>query len=311
MKITGAAAAIVTPFTSKRINEVDFGIDFAGLKKNVEFQNMHADFLVVNGTTGESPTLSEKEHEKVAEAVVDIAKIPVVAGTGSNSTREALHYTKHAKDAGCDACLMVYPYYNRPPYDKVKKNYFGLIASKVDIPIIIYIVPSRTGKGTELPVDDVVELAKEYPNIAGIKEATGKTERTREILEKVGRKDFIVYSGDDNMNYEICRSGGLGTISVIANVLPDLMARQMKLLRDRRMNEAEKIQKVVDHFSDAVFLESNPIGIKEAMGLLGMPAGPLRPPLGKMSEENSAKVKEQLESLERQGHLSSVHKFYG
>ncbi len=311
MRVRGAAAALVTPFTGKKINEVDYGVNWDGLRKNVEFQNKHADFTVVNGTTGESATLSEQEHEKVAEIVVDAANIPVVAGTGSNCTREALHYTRHALDIGCDACLVVYPYYNRPPYDKVVDNYFGLIASKVDIPIIMYLVPSRTGKGTELPVDDVVRLAKEHSNIMGIKEATGKPERTKEIMSKVGRLDFVVLSGDDGMNCEICCRGGKGAISVIANVLPNMISDGVKFAVEGKAQESREIQHHIKPLCDAVFLETNPIGIKEAMNMLGVPAGPLRPPLGSMARANSSKLKMVMDSMERDGFFSNVHDFYG
>ncbi len=311
MRIRGSAAAIITPFTAKLINEVDYGIDWNGLRKNVEFQNKHANFIVVNGTTGESATLTQEEHEKVAKIVLDSAKIPVVAGTGSNCTREALHYTRHALDIGCDACLVVYPYYNRPPYDKAKANYFGLLAGKVDIPIIMYLVPSRTGKNTELPVDDVVELAKQHSNIIGIKEATGKPERTREIMEKVGRTDFVVFSGDDGLNCDICLNGGRGAISVMANVLPDLVSEGVRVAAECKVEDAKEIQRVIDPLCSAVFLETNPIGIKATMNMLGMPAGPLRPPLGSMTKENSAKLREHLDLLEKDGYLEDVRKFYG
>ena len=313
-RIEGAAAAIITPFSRKIVNEVDYEVDYEGLRKNVEFQNIYADFVVVNGTTGESATMTEKEQESVAEAVIEAAKIPVVAGTGSNCTRKALHMTRHAKDIGCAAALLVYPYYNRPPYDKAKKHYFGLIAGKVDIPIIIYLVPSRTGKNTELPVEDVVELAREHSNIVGIKEATGKPERTKQILEALkaaGRKDFIVYSGDDGLNYDICRNGGRGSISVIANILPDMVAEEIRMLNGGKMKAAEGLQKLMNPFCDAVFLETNPIGVKEAMNLLGMPAGPLRPPLGNMLPENSGKLKALIKELEAAGRLKNVRKFYG
>jgi 4-hydroxy-tetrahydrodipicolinate synthase len=311
MRIRGAAAALITPFTDKKINEVDYGINWDGMRKNVEFQNKHADFIVVNGTTGESSTLSEQEHEKVTEIVVDAAKIPVVAGTGSNCTREALHYTRHALDIGADACLLVYPYYNRPPYDKVKQNYFGMIAEKVDIPIIMYLVPSRTGKNTELPVDDVVQLAKEHSNIIGIKEATGKPERTKEIMQQVDRLDFVVLSGDDSHNCDICCRGGKGAISVIANVLPDLISEQVKYGAEGTADDTREIQPIINPLCDAVFLETNPIGIKEAMNMLSMPAGSLRPPLGPMTRGNSLKLKAVMDRLERDGFFKNVREFYG
>ncbi len=311
MRIRGGAAALITPFTDKKINEVDYGIDWEGLRKNVEFQNKHADFVVVNGTTGESATLNEQEHEKVAEIVVEAAKIPVVAGTGSNCTREALHYTRHALDIGANAALLVYPYYNRPPYDKVKQNYYGMIADKVDIPIIMYLVPSRTGKNTELPVDDVVELAKEHSNIIGIKEATGKPERTKEIMDKVDRLDFVVISGDDGHNSDIFTRGGRGAISVIANLLPDIISEQVKFGAEGKMDDTREIQHIINPLCDAVFQETNPIGMKEAMNMLKMPAGPLRPPLGPMTNSNSLKLKVVMDQLERDGFFKNVHEFYG
>jgi 4-hydroxy-tetrahydrodipicolinate synthase len=311
MRIRGTAAALITPFTEKKLNEVDYEIDWPGLRKNVEFQNKHADFIVANGTTGESATLSKVEHEKVAKVVMDSAKIPVVAGTGSNCTREALHYTRHAADIGCDAALVVYPYYNRPPYDKAKLHYFGLLAGKVDIPIIMYLVPSRTGKNTEMPVDDVVELATQYSNIVGIKEATGKPDRAREIMKKVARTDFVVFSGDDGMNCDICLKGGRGAISVLANVLPGLVSEGVRLAAECKLEDAKDIQDLINPFCNAVFLETNPIGIKDAMNALSMPAGPLRPPLGSMRPENSSMVKKELKELERNGYLKRALEFYG
>ena len=311
MKITGAAAAIITPFLDEKVNEVDYKIDWDGLKKNVKFQNKYADFIVVNGTTGESATLSPNEHHKVSEFVLENTKIPVVAGTGSNSTREALEHTRHAKDIGADACLVVHPYYNRPPHDKVKKNYFSVLAEKVDIPQIVYIVPSRTGKGTELPPEDIADLANEHSNIVGVKEATGKPERAKEILSKVNRKDFVVYSGDDPITQEICENGGKGAISVHANIMPDVISKQVNSILKGNAKDVKKIDSMIKNLCKATFQETNPIGIKEIMNIVGAPSGNLRPPMGRMTKKHAQKLKKELEKVKENGLLDKAKEFYG
>ena len=211
----GAMPALITPFTK------DDRIDREGLQRNIAFvEEGGGSGIVPCGTTGESATLSAAEHEEVIDIAVECSKVPVIAGTGSNNTGEALQFTKHAADAGVDGVLLISPYYNKPNPAGLLAH-FKKIAEAVDIPMILYNVPSRTGQ--DMPVDVIVELAK-VENIVGIKEASGNAAKVSQILENTMDDDFVVLSGEDGLTLPIISMGGRGVISVAANIVPDKMS---------------------------------------------------------------------------------------
>ena len=286
--IDGVLPALITPFTK------DNKVDVEGLQRNVGFLiEGGVSGVVPCGTTGESATLSIKEHEKVIEVAVDCSKVPVVAGTGSNNTTEALELTRFACDAGADAALLITPYYNKPN-DRGMLAHFKTVANAVDLPIILYNVPSRTG--INLKPEVVAELAKES-NIVGVKEASGSLDQITRIIELTQDEDFVVLSGDDGLTLPIMALGGAGVISVVANVAPKLMVSMVEAFRSGNTAEARKLHLALAPLIRAVFLETNPIPIKKAVELIGLPAGHLRLPLASMSEDNERKLKAALNDL--------------
>ncbi|PWB54843.1 MAG: 4-hydroxy-tetrahydrodipicolinate synthase [Candidatus Methanoperedenaceae archaeon] len=286
--IRGVLPALITPFTK------DNKIDEEGLKQNIRFLIENGvSGIVPCGTTGESATLSIEEHEKVIEIAVECSTVPVVAGTGSNNTTEALELTRSARDAGADAALLITPYYNKPN-DRGMLAHFKKIANEVDIPIILYNVPSRTG--VNLKPEVVAELAKEC-NIIGVKEASGNLDQVTKILELTQDDDFVVLSGDDGLTLPIMALGGAGVISVVANIAPKLMVSLVEASGNGNMEEARKLHLKLAPLIRAVFLETNPIPIKRAVELMGLPAGGLRLPLAGMSDDNERKLKTALNDL--------------
>lgn len=286
--IEGVLPALITPFTK------DNKVDKEGLQQNIGFLVENGvSGIVPCGTTGESATLSMQEHEKVIEIAVDCSKVPVVAGTGSNNTTEALELTEFAKDAGAEAALLITPYYNKPN-DRGMLAHFKTIANNVDIPLILYNVPSRTG--INLKPEVVAELAKES-NIVGIKEASGNLEQITRIIELTQDEDFAVLSGDDALTLPIMAIGGRGVISVVANVAPKLVVSMVEAFRNKELEKARKLHIALAPLIRAVFLETNPIPIKKAVELIGLPAGHLRLPLAAISEENEKKLRAALNDL--------------
>lgn len=282
----GSMVALVTPMHD------DGSIDEAALSGLVEFHvDNQTDAIVAVGTTGESATLDEEEHCHVVKRVVEMARgrIPVIAGTGSNSTREAVELTRCAKQAGADACLLVTPYYNKPTQEGLYQH-FKAVAEAVDIPQILYNVPGRTA--VDMLPETVARLAK-IPNIIGIKEATGDIERTRDIIAHCG-PEFEVYSGDDGTAMELILAGARGDISVTANVAPRLMHEmcQAALAGDR--DTAGSINDQLMGLHQKLFLEANPIPVKWALYDMGLiPAG-IRLPLTILSSEHQAALHAEL-----------------
>ena len=253
--IQGVLPALITPFTK------DNKIDEEGLRKNIEFLiEGGVSGVVPCGTTGESATLSIQEHERVIEITVEHSTVPVIAGTGSNNTVEAIELTESAEDSGADAALLITPYYNKPN-DRGMIAHFKTIANKVDIPLILYNVPSRTG--INLKPEIVAELAKES-NIAGIKEASGNLEQVTRIIEMTQDEDFVVYSGDDALTLPILSLGGIGVISVVANVAPALVVSMVEAFRRKDLEKARQTHIKLAPLVRAVFLETNPIPVKTA-----------------------------------------------
>lgn len=272
----GSMVAVVTPM------QADGALDFAALARLVEFHIENGtDALIAVGTTGESATLDFEEHITVVAKVVELVRrrIPVIAGTGANSTREALHLTQRAMEAGADACLLVTPYYNKPTQEGLYRHY-KLIADRVPIPQILYNVPGRTACDMQ---PDTVERLADTPNIIGIKEAS-TLERIQELVRRCGDR-LDVYSGDDGVAAEAILSGAKGNISVTANVAPRLMHEMCAaaLAGDRTRTEA--INRQVAGLHKALFLESNPIPVKWAVGQLGLIPPGIRLPLTPLSEQ--------------------------
>lgn len=275
---TGANVAIVTPLTEN-------GVDLSKLGDLIEFQiSKGIDAITVCGTTGESATLSHEEHCEVIEySVKKVAgRVPVIAGTGSNDTAYAVELSKFAEDAGVDGLLMVTPYYNKTTQNGLIKHY-TYVADRVKTPIILYNVPSRTG--VAFKADTYAELAK-HPNINGIKEASGDFSLVAETLSKCGDEIFM-WSGNDDQVVPLMSLGAVGVISVVANILPDVMAKMCKLALNGNFKEAAQMQLKYFNVTDALFKEVNPIPVKMAMKLMGMDNGYLRMPLYEMSPSNT------------------------
>ncbi len=290
-ELKGNIPAVITPMTK------NLEIDYDSLRTFI-------DYLIENGvnavlpcgTTGESATMSHKEHKKVIETVVDQVngRIPVLAGTGSNSTAEALDLTKHAEDVGADACLLICPYYNKPT-QRGLINHFKTIAEATNLPVVLYNVPSRTGRNIE--AETTIELSK-VPNIVGIKEASGNLDQIMKIIKNT--EDFAVISGDDSLTFAICALGGTGVISVAANVVPKMMSEFVKKLLDGKYEDARKDHyKLYDLFK-ILFIETNPGPVKDAAKiykLAGITNWYLRPPLISPTSENSNKIKKVIDKL--------------
>ena len=275
--IQGSIVALVTPMTE------DGAVDDVSLKKLVEFHvEEGTDALVAVGTTGESATLDEDEHCHVIKKVVEFAagRLPIIAGTGANCTREAIHLTRRAKAAGADACLLVTPYYNKPTQEGLYLHYKA-IAEAVDIPQILYNVPGRTA--CDLLPETVGRLAK-IKNIVGVKEATGKLERVKQIRELTG-DDFAIYTGDDATSLEFCMLGGNGSITVTGNVAPkqlhEMLAAAMR--GDRATAEALDIKLTALH--NDLFIQSNPIPVKWAVAEMGLMGKGIRLPLTWLTDD--------------------------
>jgi 4-hydroxy-tetrahydrodipicolinate synthase len=282
----GSMVALVTPM------HPDGAIDEDSLQRLVDFHvENHTDAIVVAGTTGESATLDEDEHCHLIRRSVEMAagRIPIIAGTGANSTREAIDLTRCAMDAGVDACLLVTPYYNKPTQEGLYRH-FRTVAEAVPVPQILYNVPGRTACDM-LP--DTVERLARVSNIVGIKEATGDMNRARDILERCGER-IDLYSGDDATAMELILLGGKGNVSVTANVAPatmhDLCAAALAGERDR----ATSINQLLGSLNQALFVESNPIPVKWALHEMGMiPAG-IRLPMTPLAEQFHDTVRQAL-----------------
>ncbi|NIA02921.1 MAG: 4-hydroxy-tetrahydrodipicolinate synthase [Nitrospirae bacterium] len=286
--LDGVIAAIITPFTP------DNRIDKAGLQSNIDFLiEKGVSGVVPSGTTGESATLTFQEHKDLIDICVEYSSVPVIAGTGSNSTSEALELTKYAADAGADAALLITPYYNKPN-DAGLLQHFTTIADHADIPQILYNVPSRTCINMKNEV--TAELAK-HPNIMGIKEATGDLDQTKDIIQRTRDQDFVVFSGDDALIVPIMELGGVGVISVAANIVPDKVTAMVQAFNEGNMDEVRRLENLLAPLIKALFLETNPIPVKRAAKLIGLASGDLRLPLVPISHENEVKLVAELKTI--------------
>jgi len=271
MDIKGCITALITPFKDGEIDEKAF----RNLIGNQIENGING--LVPCGTTGESPTLSHDEHRKIIDICIDEvnARIPVIAGTGSNSTKEAISLTEYADKAGADAALVVTPYYNKPTQRGLYLH-FKAIADSVKIPIILYNIEGRTARNIETTT--VAKLAAECNNIIGVKEASGSIQQAREVKEACG-DDFIVVSGDDALTLDTLKIGGVGIISVISNIVPKDMVNMVDCFLAGNTEEAELLNNKLNKLMEALFVETNPIPIKTAVSLLGLCEREFRLPL--------------------------------
>ena len=286
----GSNVALITPFKDNKL-------DIDAYIKLIHFHlDNGTNGLVPAGTTGESPTLSHDEHEKVIELCIreSKGKIPVIAGTGSNSTSEAISLTKHAEKVGADGALVVTPYYNKPTQEGLYQHYKA-INDNTNLPIIIYNIPSRCV--IDMSVDTMARLF-ELKNIVGVKDATGDPERITDTLKKLG-PEFIQLTGEDGFAYEFNKRGGVGIISVTANIAPKLCSdfqKYSKSKTDNEIKEAERIDQILQPLHKSLFIESNPAPVKFAAKLLGLCGDEIRLPLVKIKKETELKVKETLAS---------------
>jgi 4-hydroxy-tetrahydrodipicolinate synthase len=278
----GSFVAIVTPMK-------DGKVDGNSLRDLIEFHVANGtDGIVPCGTTGESATLTHDEHREVISIAVEVCKgrIPVLAGTGSNSTREAITLTQHAEKAGADGALLITPYYNKPSQDGLHDHFIS-VAKETGLPIILYNVPGRTSVNM-LP--ETVERLAKTKNIVGIKEASGSLQQIGKIISLCG-DDFTVISGDDPLLWPILAIGGKGVISVTANVLPHKVAELCSKAAENKVNEAQALHYELMNINEIMFIDTNPVPAKVALSLMGKMSAEVRQPLSSLSKENTNKLK--------------------
>jgi 4-hydroxy-tetrahydrodipicolinate synthase len=301
--LSGSYTALVTPFANGEV-------DFAGLSRLVDFQIAGGiNGILAVGTTGESPTLTWDEHNKVVEAVARQCrgKCRCIAGTGSNNTRETLESTEHAVQAGADAALLVDPYYNGPSSLEIRKEYVEPVAQKFsELQIIPYVIPGRTG--AQLLPEDLAILHKQFPNVGTVKEATGDLENMKRTRECCG-KEFTILSGDDDKTFTMMTNPEIeasGVISVASNIVPGGVRELVSLLEEGNTSEAERVKAAIQPLFEIVTVKTreetphgpvicrarNPLAVKSLMAILGMPVGGCRPPLGKMTRKGIEVVRE-------------------
>jgi len=282
----GSMVAIATPFKNKKVDE-------GKLKELVEFHIKNGTSAIVPcGTTGESATLSYEEHEHVIDVVIKAVKkrIPVIAGTGSNNTEEAIMLTRHAKENGASASLQVSPYYNRPTQEGLYRH-FKKIAEEVDLPMVVYNIASRTGVNI-LP--ETMERLSKVKNIVGVKEASGDLDQMSRIHALCGEK-FDLISGDDSLTLPLLAIGGTGVISVVSNIVPKDVSDMVSKFKMGDIKGARRLHYKLLPLVKAMFIETNPIPVKTAMTLMGMIDAPdLRLPMCSLSETNLGKLKKAL-----------------
>jgi 4-hydroxy-tetrahydrodipicolinate synthase len=307
-RFEGCWTAMVTPFNRKG------EVDFEGLEKNVRFQMENGANLIPTGTTGESPTLDWKEHDRVITRTAKLAKGKafVMAGTGSNSTREALRGTKHAVEVGAQGALLVDCYYNGPSSLELRTQYYEVIAKAFRKAFVMpYVVPGRTG--TKLEVEDLAILHRKFKNVRSVKEATGDLDRMAKTRTLCG-EDFDILSGDDDKTFEMMTRNDIrasGVVSVTSNIVPGPICEMVKAIRIGNMERANRMKDILDPLFKVVTVTTvesyegfdvpckfrNPLAIKTIMKGLGLPSGPCRPPLGKMTPKGAQVVRNALKEV--------------
>lgn len=284
---SGSITALVTPFRDGKFDEETF-------RKLIDFQVENGTKgLVPCGTTGESATLSHDEHQRVVECAVEAAagRVPVIAGTGSNSTSETVMLTRHAKEAGADGALLITPYYNKPTQEGLYRHYRE-VAEKVDIPMLLYNVPGRTSVNM-LP--ETVARLSEIENIVGIKEATGDLAQVSEVIG-ASREGFCVISGEDSITFPLLALGGHGVISVTSNVVPGDVSAMVEKFFEGDLEGARELHFRLQPLSKAMFLETNPIPVKTTLSMMGVVEEEFRLPLTNISSANRARLQDVLKS---------------
>ena len=287
---TGVFPAMTTPFDD------DESIDHETLRAHAQrLEAAGVDGLVPVGTTGESATMTHDEHIDVVETVIEaVDDVPVIAGSGSNNTREALELSERSADAGADGLLLISPYYNKPEPAGME-NHFRAIADAVDLPQIVYNVPSRTGRN--IAVETAVSLA-EHRSIVGYKAASGDLDRVNEVIERTRDQNFAVLSGDDSLTLPVIAQGGSGCISVAANVEPERTVALVGAALAGDFDRAREIQYELGDLFRTIFIETNPIPINEAMEMRGIHSATMRSPLSRLQPEDREKLRAVLEELE-------------
>ena len=284
----GAMVAIVTPFKDGQLDEQT-------LRDLIDFQIENGTHGIIPcGTTGESPTLSFKEHERVVDITVEHVRkrVPVIAGSGSNNTAEAIRLTEHAKRAGADAALLISPYYNKPTQEGLYRH-FEKVAKTVDIPIILYNIPGRTAVNIE--PDTIARLAK-IDNIVGVKEASGSMKQITDIITRCS-DDFDVLSGEDYLTFPLLCVGGRGVISVTSNIVPRDMAQMCNVFFEGKFAEAQKLFYKLLPLCHALFYETNPAPVKAALAMMEkIGSDEVRMPLAPMSEANRERLRKDLKA---------------
>ncbi|MCP4195743.1 MAG: 4-hydroxy-tetrahydrodipicolinate synthase [Proteobacteria bacterium] len=278
----GTYTALITPFRK------DLSIDEGALRRIVNFQIENGiSGLVPVGTTGESPTTTPDEDKRIYQIVVEEAdgRVPVICGSGSNSTAEAVTYTRNAKEAGADAALIVCPYYNKPTPMGLVQHY-RKIADEGGLPIIVYNIEGRTGVNIE--TDTLMEIAQ-HPNVVGVKEASGDLDQMKEVIER-SADDFSVLSGDDSLALDLVKMGGQGVISVASQVMPRQVSVYIAHALAGDLQRAENEKEELDELFDSMFIETNPIPVKTALALMGICRERFRLPLCEMEEKNKHKL---------------------
>ena len=322
-RFEGCWTAMITPFNRKG------EVDFEGLERNVQFQIENGANLVPTGTTGESPTLDWREHDRVITKTVKLAKdkVFVIAGTGSNSTSEAMRGSKHAVEVGAQGVLLVDCYYNGPSSLELRTQYYEVIAKAFRKTFVVpYVIPGRTG--TKLEVEDLAILHRKYKNVRSVKEATADLRRMAKTRTLCG-EDFDILSGDDDKTFEMMTLSDIsasGVISVMSNIVPGPIGEMAKAIRDGNMERANRMKDILDPLFKVVTVNTiesyegfevpckfrNPVPIKTMMKGLGLPAGPSRPPLGKMTPKGVEVVRSALKETygkDREG-FRSLEEFY-
>ena len=278
--LRGVIIPLITPF-----NE-DLSIDFAGLAELVDYyiEEIKVDGLVPCGTTGESATLSHQEHADAIRAVVQktAGRVPVMASTGSNSTKEAIELTTLAAEIGADATLQVCPYYNKPTQEGLF-NHFSAIARASGLPTVLYNIPGRTSRNIDPAT--IARLWREVPEIVGVKDASGDLHQAMEIYRSTDPATFQIYSGEDVMTLALLCHGAAGAIAAVGHVVGREVKAMCEAVWQGQISEAQRIHYQIMDVVDALFVETNPIPVKQALRWLGLPAGPLRPPLESLTEK--------------------------
>lgn len=286
--LKGCLIPVITPFTN------DYKVDEEGLRTLIDYliDEQAAAAIVPCGTTGESPTLTHQEHLDVIKITVDAVagRVPVIAGTGSNSTEEAIYLTKEAADIGVQATLQVGPYYNKPSQEGIMRHYEA-VAKATDLPIIIYNIPGRTGRNID--PDTIIKLS-ETDTIVGLKDASGDIAQTMKIIESTKGTNFHIYAGEDALTFSLLCLGGQGAVAAVGHIIGKEVDQMVRLVHGGDISAARDLHYKMLNLVNALFVEPNPVPVKQALSWMGLPAGPVRLPLVEMTDKGKDILREAL-----------------